>query len=96
MKLLKGSTKAGQNIIARGEHWIGDYLHQVYTSWSAEKQAEFDKCYDKYLSTPEHSAWGICSKNTWAFTVSWLGLFEGENALFYETSKNSYVVLLDK
>lgn len=96
MKILKGSTKAGQNIIARGTQWIGDYLGQVYTSWSAEKQNEYDKCYQKYLSTPEHSAWGICSKNTWQFTVSWLGLYDGENALFYETASNSYIVLLDK
>lgn len=96
MKLLKGSTKAGQNIIAKGEQWIGDYLAQVYTTWSVEKQSEFDKCYQKYLSTPEHSAWGICSKNTWQFTVSWLGLYNNENALFYETASNSYIVLLDK
>ena len=96
MKVLKGSTKAGQNIIARGEQWIGDSLAQVYTTWSQEKQDEYDKCYQKYLATPEHSAWGICSKNTWQFTVSWVGLFNGENALFYETASNSYIVLLDK
>lgn len=96
MKILKGSTKAGENIISRGEQWIGNTLGQVYDSWSATKQEEFDKCYEKYLSTPEHSAWGICSKNTYQFTVSWVGLYNGENALFYETACNSYIVLLDK
>ena len=95
-KILKGSTKTGQIIIEKGTQWIGDTLRQVYDTWSSTKQTEFDKCYEKYLSTPEHTAWGICAKNTYQFSVSWVGLYNGENALFYETACNSYVVLLDK
>lgn len=96
MIILKASTKKGQDIVKKGTNWIGDWLHQVYDSWSNEKEYEFNKCYEKYLATPEHAAWGICSKNTWMFAVSWVGLYKGENAMFYETHKNSYVVLLDK
>lgn len=96
MIILKGSTKKGQDIVAKGTKWIGNDLHQVYDSWSDAKQRAFEWCYEKYLATPEHSAWGICSKNTNMFTVSWVGLFDGENAMFYETNKHSYVVLLDK
>lgn len=94
--IIKGSTKRGQRLIETGTHWEGNWLHQVYDKWSTSKQYAFDVCYDKYLATPEHTAWGICSHNTFAFSVSWCGLYEGENALFIETSQNSYVVLLDK
>lgn len=96
MKILKGSTKAGQQIIAKGEAWEGNTLYQVYDRWSSDKQDAFDRCYNDYLNTEEHSAFGICSHNAWMFSVSWLGLYNKENALFYRTNKNDYIVLLDK
>lgn len=94
--IIKGSTKRGQRLIENGTRWEGNWLHQVYDRWSSAKEKAFDDCYDKYLATPEHSSWGICSYNTFSFSVSWLGVYNDENALFIETSQNSYVVLLDK
>ena len=94
--VLNYSSKRGADIVKRGEKWEGNWLNQVYDSWSARKQQAFDWCYEKYLATPDHDAWGICSHNTNTFSVSWVGTYNGENALFMETKSNSYVVLLDK
>lgn len=95
-KIVKGSTKRGQELIARGVEYEGITLGQVYDSWSRSKQEAYDWCYEKYLNTEEHTSFGICSHNTFQFTVSWLGIYDGENALFLETRDNSYIILMDK
>lgn len=94
--IIKASTKRGQNLIENGSRWEGTCLYQVYDNWSASKEKAWNWCYDKYLATPEHSDFGIYSHNTFQFCVLWVGLYEGENAMFLETSSNSYVVLLDR
>ena len=94
--IIKGSTKRGQQLIASGSHYEGTFLDQVYDSYSQAKENAFDYCWDKYTHTPNSSAFGICSHNTYQFTVSWVGTYEGENAMFIETASNSYIVLLDK
>lgn len=94
--ILKYSTKRGKDIVDRAVHYQGQWLHQVYGKWSQAKQEAYDACYEKYLATPEHDVWGICSHNSNAFTVSWTGKFGDDDAMFYETFRNSYVVLFDK
>lgn len=94
--IIKGSTKRGQRLIETGSQYVGNCLHHVYDSWSPAKERAFDECYDKYLATPEHDAWGICSYNSFSFSVSWTGLYNDKEALFIETSQNSYVVLLNE
>lgn len=94
--IVKGSTKRGQKLIKTGTHWEGNDLCQVYNNWSYSKQQAFDECWEDYLATPEHDAWGICSHNTSFFSVSWVGLYEGENALYLRTGQTDYIVLLDK
>lgn len=96
MKIIKGSTKRGQELINIGSRWEGTWLYQVYDKWSPTKEKAWNDCYDKYLATPDCSAFGIYSHNTFQFSVSWVGTYQGENALFLETANNSYVVLLDK
>ena len=95
-RIIKGSTKRGQSLIATGSRCEGTTLNQIYDSWSSAKQSAYDTCYDNYLATPEHDAWGICSHNTNFFSVSWVGKHEGENALFLRTGKTDYIILLDK
>ena len=95
-KIIKGSTKRGQQLIETGSRYEGTTLYQVYDNWSRSKEEAYDWCYEKYLNTPDHSSFGICSHNTFQFTVSWLGLYNEENALFIETRDNSYIVLLEK
>jgi len=95
-KIIKGSTKKGENLIARGSRYEGTYLSQVYDNWSSAKERAWNDCYEKYMNTEDATAFSICSFNTFQFSVSWLGLYEGENAMFIETSSNSYIILLDK
>lgn len=94
--ILKYSTKRGKEIVNRATQYQGKFLNQVYKKWSQAKQEAFDECYEKYLATEEHDVWGICSHTNNFFTVSWTGKYEGQNAMFYETHCNSYIVLFDE
>ena len=95
-RVIKASTQRGQRLLESGERYVGRDLRQVYGRYSAEKENAFDRCLRLYLETPEHDAFSICTANTWTFTVSWVGLYDGENALYYITKYNDYVILLDK
>ena len=96
MKELKLSTKAGQKIYEMGSRYEAIYLWQIYGIPSQEKQKAYVWCYNAYLSTENHEAFSICSHNTFGFTCSWLGTLDGENIMRVETSKNSYLVWLDR
>lgn len=93
---VKGSTKRGQELIARGNHFEGTRLSQIYTRWSQAKQNAFDWCWSEYVATEQSTAFGICSHNGWSFSVSWLGVKDGENIMRLETSTNSYLIWLDR
>ena len=96
MKELKYSTKAGKRIYELGSRYDGMYLAQIYDSYSQEKQKAYDWCYEEYLKTENHDAFSICSHNTFGFTCSWVGKVNGEEILRFETSKNSYLVWLER
>lgn len=96
MRELKASTKKGQEIIRRGVQYIGASLNQVYDSWSQAKENAYNWCWEEYCNTQESSCFGICSANTFGFTVSWLGVKDGEIILRYETKDNSYIVWLER
>lgn len=92
MRVVKESTAFGKKLIERGSRYEGTDLHQIYDSWSAEKQRAFDWCYDQYLASEEHEAFSIISHNSWGFSVSWLC----KEGLRIETPKNSYLVVFDE
>ena len=99
--IIKGTTKRGKNLIARGNKNEGYCLRDVYNNYSYEKEKAYNDCFEKYFNTPNSKAFGICSFNTFSFSVSWLGDYvlpngETEQAMFIETSNNSYVILLNK
>ena len=96
MREFKYSTKAGKAIAERGCRWDGNTLGQVYDNWSDAKQKAYDWCYNEYLDTEDHDAFGICSHNTFGFTCSWLGKKDGEDIMRYETKDNSYLVWLER
>lgn len=96
MKDLKYSTKAGQKIYEMGSRYEAMYLNQIYDSYSQEKQKAYDWCYEEYLKTENHDAFSICSHNNFGFTCSWVGTLDGEYIMRFETSKNSYLVWLDR
>ena len=99
--IVKYSTKRGQELVNRGTKWEGFDLYQVYDNWSSAKQRAWDWCFDKYMNTPNHEQFSICSHNTFQFSVSWLGDYTMEDgsiepAMFLETANNSYIILLDR
>lgn len=96
MKELKYSTKAGKRIYEMGCRYDAMYLAQIYGSYSQEKQKAYDWCYEEYLKTENHDAFSICSHNTFGFSCSWTGTLNGESIMRFETSKNSYLVWLDR
>ena len=96
MKELKFSRKAGQKIYEMGSRYDAMYLAQIYGRYSQEKQNAYDWCYEEYLKTENHEGFSICSHNAFGFTCSWLGTLGGENIMRFETSKNSYLIWLDR
>ena len=95
-KYVKGSTAQGQRLVESGSQWIGDYLYQVYNKWSSEKQRQFDSCYETYAKMDNSVAFGICSKNTYGFTCSWVATLNDENVMIFCTKSHTYCIYLDK
>lgn len=93
---VKASTKRGQRLIKMGSHYEGSFLSQIYNTWSQEKQNAYDWCYEQYLKCEEHTAFSICSHNTFGFTCSWLYTQEGEDIMRIETKDNTYIVYLER
>lgn len=91
MREVKASTVLGKRLLAIGQQWEGTFLNQVYTTWSAEKEKAWDKCYEEYCNTDGAEQFGICSHNTFSFTVSWFT----PQGMRLETAKNSYLVIFD-
>ena len=94
--ILKGSTKKGENVLAMGRNCLSSSLTDLYNNYSYAKQKAYEYCVNKYLETPESNFFGVGNANTFGFTASWIGLYNGEHAMFVETRTNSYIVLLDK
>lgn len=92
MRVVKASTSLGKKLIQIGQKWEGTFLNQVYDKWSAEKDEAWNKCYEEYCNTEGAEQFGICSHNTFNFTVSWFT----PNGMRLETSKNSYLVVFDE
>lgn len=95
-KYVKGSTKLGQRLVASGSCWIGGTLRQVYDKWSSDKEYHYNNCYEMYAKMNNSEAFGICSKNTYGFTCSWVATLHGENVMIFCTKDNTYCIYLDK
>lgn len=89
MITVKSTTAKGKRLVEIGTHYEGTWLHQVYDSWSNAKQIAWDKCYDEYCNTDGAEQFGICSHNTFGFTVSWFT----PHGMRLETKDNSYLVV---
>lgn len=92
MIIVKASTSLGKRLIKTGQQWEGTYLSQVYEKWSAEKEKAWNKCYHEYCNTEGAEIFGICTHNSYNFTVSWFT----PKGMRLETSKNSYLVVFDE
>lgn len=91
MREVKASTALGKRLLAIGQQWEGTFLNQVYSTWSSEKEKAWNECYEEYCNTDGAEQFGICSHNTFSFTVSWFT----PQGMRLETAKNSYIVIFD-
>ena len=85
-------TKKGQSIIVQGSRYDGYTLNQVYNKPSRIKQSIYDDCYEMYRNDPDSESFGICSHNSYAFTVSWLNRY----GIVYLTMNSEYIVLFNE
>ena len=90
--VLGEDTKRGQEIIAMGSRWDGNDLHQVYDSWSQAKEYAFNEAWEMYCNAPNSDSFGICSHNSFGFTVSFLS----DNGLTVLTPKTEYLVIFNE
>lgn len=88
MKIIKVSTKKGQNMYLNAMNFEGVYLHEIYNNYSPAKAQAWEWCRAK--CNEEHGkAFGICSHNTFGFSVSWVT----DEGMRIETPQNSYLIV---
>lgn len=87
MTVIKGTTKAGKNLVERAKNFEGFTLEEVYGNFSHKKYRAYRECADKCMAENGHN-FHICSHNTFQFSVAW----ETEKGYRLETANNSYLV----
>lgn len=90
MTIIKGTTAKGQQMLQRYSYHEGNSLYDVYDRPSHAKIWAYENCADKCYYENGRD-FGICSHNTFGFTVSW----RTADGLRIETASNSYLVLID-
>jgi hypothetical protein len=93
MTVIKGSTKRGQQLLARASRFEGTDLSDVYGRYSSAKANAIRNCRElcnKMNGTNFH----ICSHTAQAFSVAWNYTNEetGEIMTRIETSCNTYII----
>lgn len=101
-RIVKASSSLGRKLCERGTNYDGYMLTDVYDNPSPEKQRAWDECFDRYYADLNSSDFSIVSHNTFNFSVSWFFDYCDpetgtiEPAMQFETSQNSYTVLLNR
>ena len=90
--VLAEGTKEGDKIIAIGSRYEGNDLRQIYETWSNEKQEAFDSAFEMYCNSRHGNSFGICTHNTYGFTVSWLH----DDGLTVLTPNIEYLVIFNE
>ena len=93
MAIIKGSTKRGQELLARANNNEGTELFEVYGSYSAAKGRAMKECKEKCAAVNGYD-FRIIGHNGWAFSVAWnfTNQETGEIMTQIETSSNTYVI----
>ena len=93
---LKASTKGGARWInAARKNNEGRNLSDIYSSWSARKDAAFNNClYCYYCDKGEN--FHIISHNSNFFVLAWEQIYGNEPVLRIETGRNTYIIYLNK
>ena len=91
MITVKGTTKRGNQLLARAMVNEGTYLSDVYGSFSDAKYEAWKIWFNNFNNSNEPVyAFHICSHNTFGFSVAW---FTDTN-MHLVTPQNHYCVIL--
>lgn len=85
-------TKKGEALIALAGQWEGNDLRQIYDRPSDAKKAAFDEAWNMYTQSRHGTAFGICSHNTFGFTVSWVH----DDGITVLTKDTEYLVICNE
>ena len=90
--VIKGSTKKGEELLARARNWEGTELWHVYGSVSSRKCEAMEWC-KAQCAKDEGFDFHICSHNGFRFSVAWNYYNEnGEFMTRIETADNTYII----
>lgn len=91
--IIKGSTKRGQALLARANHFEGTDLSDVYGRWSSAKASAMRDC-KAWCGETKGYNFHICSHNGWGFSVAWnyTNTETGEIMTRIETSSGTYII----
>lgn len=89
MKVIKGTTKKGENMIKNASYYAGYNLSDVYGKFSKEKERAWEYCLNKCYEEKGKN-FHIYAFNTCQFCVAW----EVVEGVRIETAYNSYLVTI--
>ena len=90
--VLGEGTRKADEIITLGCRYEGYWLNQIYDRWSQAKQEAYDLAWDMYRNSRHGNTFGICSHNSFGFTVSWLS----DDGLTVLTRDTEYLVIFNE
>lgn len=93
MAIIKGSTKRGQALLARANHFEGTDLFDVYGRYSSAKASAMRDC-RRWCEETNGYNFRIISHNTFGFSVAWnYNIPEtGEVMTRIETPSSTYII----
>ncbi len=92
-KIIKGSTKMGQTLLARASRFEGTDLSDVYGRWSSAKASAMRDC-RAWCDELNGYNFRIISHNGWGFSVAWnyTNRETGEVMTRIETPSCTYII----
>lgn len=85
--IINANTKRGQAMISNAKRSEGEYLYEIYDSYSSAKYKAWLDCWNMYHNENGEN-FHITSHNSFGFSVAW----DTKDGLRIETPNNSYLV----
>ena len=89
VKVYSAYSKKGAQLLQMAQRNIGYTLHDVYTTWSDEKEEAYIDCWNMYTNSPNAHSFHICSASPRFFTVS----FQTDEDISYFTHMTEYLIV---
>lgn len=93
MKIIKGSTKTGQALLARASRFEGTDLDDVYGRYSSAKASAMRDC-KAWCDAVNGKNFRIISHNGWGFSVAWEYVNDETDEIMtrIETPSGTYII----